>query len=206
LPLGYTVRFNDDPRHQLAMDLPITFQSVEGGHVYGLAAGMGYSHPINDIWALTGAVDYGMSRSDDLGSNGHLITGTLTSLLALPLAEGVLLNIGNLIGHSDTLRSFGGDFACDPKIHNLIIKNGVMAYFATPRLLRSSGFEVFVSDARYFGTPLYDSGYTEIGVSFGISSVELREGVRYDTVLRGGVSGIIARGNSGVTLNMGYVF
>ncbi len=81
-----------------------------------------------------------------------------------------------------------------------------MLYFSTAHLLRSSGIELFAMDTRYFGTKLYDSGYTEVGASFGFSRVSLEGGNRYDSVLRLGASGLFARGNNGITFNMGYSF
>jgi hypothetical protein len=206
LPLGYTYEFDDDPRRQLAFDLPISYESVEGARVYGLGAGIGYSQPVNDIWVLSGGIDYAIARSGDLGTNGHVITAALASLVTLRLKEGILMHVGNMVGHTDTLPSFGGDYACNPDIHDLAIKNGLLFYFATPGLLRSSGFEMLAMDTRYFGTKLYDSGYTEIGTSFGFSRVTVESGTRYENILRVGVSGIIARGNNGITVNTGYFF
>ncbi len=206
LPLGYSWRFDDDVRHQISFDVPFTYQSVEGGHVYSLGVGLGYSHPINDLWVLTAGVDYGLAESKDLGANGHVITGTLTSLLTVPLTRWLLVHIGNMVGQSDSLSMSSGDFASDPGIKNTVIKNGLMLYFPTAGLLRSSGVELFATDTRYFGTKLYDSGYTEIGTSFGFSRVSLEGGKRYDSMLRIGVTGLIARGNNGITLNTGYSF
>lgn len=206
LPLGYSWRFNDDARHQISFDVPLTYQSVEGGHVFALGLGSGYSHPITDHWVLTAGVDYGLAASGDLGANGHVLTGTLTSLLTLPVARGFLVHVGNMVGYSRTLPMWSRDYAVDPMIKEVILRNGVMLYFSTSRLMRSSGIELFATDTRFLGTTLYDSGFIEVGASFGISRVTLEGGKRYDNVLRIGVSGIIARGNNGLTLNTGYMF
>jgi hypothetical protein len=155
---------------------------------------------------LTAGVDYGLAESSDLGSNGHLLTATLTSLVTIPVTPWLLAHVGNMVGESTSLSMSSGDFASDPGIKNTVIKNGLMLYFPTAGLLQSSGVELFAADTRFFGTKLYDSGYTEVGTSFGISRVNLEGGKRYDSVLRIGATVQIARGNNAVTLNTGYYF
>lgn len=206
IPLGYTFRFDDDARHQISVDIPITYQQVETGQVYNLGFGLGYSHPINSAWVLTGGVDYGATASLDLGSGGHVITGTVTSLYTLLLSEKLLLHIGNMAGQSATLPISAGDYSSDPGIENTVIKNGIMFYTPTPNILPFSGIELFALDTRFFGSKLYNDSYTEIGTSFGFSRVSVEGAKRYDKIFRIGFSGIIARNNNGFMANMGYSF
>lgn len=206
LPLGYSWRLDDDVRHAISLDLPVTYQSVQGAQLWGLGAGLGYSRPLNDYWVLTAGLDYGMAASQDLGTAGHVLTGSLTSVVTLPVAHGYLAHVGNMVGYSQTLGLRLGDFQSDPGLKNTVIRNGLMLYAATPGLWRSSGIEVFAIDTRYLGSALYDMGYTEVGVSFGRSRVTIAGGKRYESVFRLGVSRLFARGNNTLVVNTGYMF
>lgn len=206
LPIGYSWRFDDDYRHQISFDLPLTYQSVEGARLFGFGAGIGYSRPFGDYWVLTAGIDYGMAASRDLGSEGQLLTGTITSIVTLPLGHDYLLHLGNMLGYSRTVPLQLGNYDSNPEIANEVLRNGVMFYASTAGLWRSTGIELFAVDTRYFGARLFDQGYTELGVSFGKSTVTVAQGKRYDSVIRIGGSYLFARGNSGFTVNTGYLF
>jgi hypothetical protein len=78
LLLSYTSRSDLDPRRQLTISAPSP-TPVEGGKVYSFNPGVSYRIPMNDNWALTPAVGYGLTGSVELASLGQMVSGSLTS-------------------------------------------------------------------------------------------------------------------------------
>jgi len=206
LPLGYVWRFDDDVRHQLSFDLPLGYSDIEKGQVYNLGFGVGYSHPLAESWVMSAGVDYGATLSLDLGSGGHLLTSNLTSLYTYAFTSSMKVHMGNMFGYSTTLPMSAGDYSSDPKLDNYIFRNALLFYFGTPAIMKNTGVELFVIDTRYLGTKLYDDNYQEIGMSFGFDRPSYEGRRRSDRSLRIGVTGMIAKNNNGVTMNLGYAF
>ena len=75
VPISYAIRFDNDSRHQLIFELPLSAGSVDGAESYGTGLGVGYALPLTEFWTMTPAVDYGVVGSVELGSVGHAISG-----------------------------------------------------------------------------------------------------------------------------------
>lgn len=206
LPLGYTWRFSDDVRHQISLDIPISYSEVEKGQIIGLGLGLGYSHPLADSWVLSAGVDYGATGTVDLGSAGHILTSNITSLLTYPISSSMKIHMGNMAGYSTTLPVSVAEYSSDPKIESFILRNGLLFYLKTPIIMDNTGFELFVIDTRYMGAKLFNNNYQEIGLSFGFDRASYEGRRRSDKSLRIGVTAQIAKDNNGLMANFGYSF
>jgi hypothetical protein len=205
LPLSYTVRFDRDARQQIVFNLPLDYNDTEGAQTFGAGLGVGYSHPLTKYWVLTPAVDYGLVGSMDLASAGQGIAFSLTSASTLPVGK-VLLNMGNMVGYSQTLKVSVGDYSFDPQIKNTVIKNGLMVYLPTEMMIADTGVEVFFIDTRFFGTKLYNEYYDEVGLSYGFSKTTTDGKRNKFADLRIGATYTFAKNNDGFMVNFGYTF
>lgn len=202
LPLSYTFRPDLDPRRQLTIYAPITVTEVAGAKSYGVNLGVSYRIPVNDSWALTPAVGYGISGSVDLGSAAAIVAASLTSQYTMRM-DGYDLAIGNMVGVYQSQKFTVGDYSFDPQINNTVFRNGVMASFPTTVLGRKMAFEVSFVNTLYTGTELYSNQSNEIGVTLGTnkgaSSARsyFRAGLTY---LQG------EKDIQGFRLNLGYWF
>lgn len=206
LPLAYVWRFNDDPRHQLSVDMPLSYTDIEGGKVYTIGFGVGYTHPINASWLLTGGIDYAATGTVELGAAGQMINSSLTSFFTYDVNSEMKFHMGNMVGYTTTIPLSVGDYKSSPGIENVVFRNGVLLYMKTPFILTGTGVELFAIDTRYVGTKLYNDGYDEFGFSFGLDRASFEAKKRKDTSLRIGISGIVAKNNNGIMLNFGYIF
>ena len=201
IPLSYTNRSDLDPRRQLTISAPLTYTAVEGGKVYSFNPGISYRIPMNDEWALTPAIGYGLTGSVELGSLGQMVSGSLTSSYVIN-RDGYDIAIGNMVGFYQSLKAQAGDYSYDPGIKNTIFRNGVM--LSRPASLFGKGMSVEYSliDTRFTGDALYTNGYDEIGVTLGTN----KGANSARSYLRAGVSYLTSSQAKGFTANLGYWF
>lgn len=202
LPLSYTLRPDLDPRRQLTLSLPLTITEVAGAKSYGVNLGLAYRVPVNDAWALTPAVGYGIAASEDLGSAAAMLTASLTSQYTLHRA-GYDLAIGNMLGIYQSSKFSVGDYSFDPKISNTVLRNGLMASIPTRMMGTPMAFELSFINTRYSGTELYANQYNEIGMALGTakSANAARSYLRASVTYLQGEHDI-----RGLKLNVGYWF
>lgn len=202
LPLSYTFRPDIDPRRQLTIYAPITVTEVVGAKSYGVNLGMAYRLPINDDWALTPAVGYGLSGSVDLGSAAAMMSASLTSQYTMRMS-GYDLAIGNMVGLYQSSKFTAGDYSFDPQIKNTVYRNGVMASFPTVMMGRKMALEVSYVNTIFTGTELYSNQSNEIGVTLGTN----KGANSARSYLRAGVTYLFAEKDiKGLRLNLGYWF
>lgn len=202
LPLSYTSRSDIDPRRQLTFYAPITVTEVAGAKSYGINLGVAYRIPMNDDWALTPAVGYGISGSVDLGSAAAMFAASLTSQYTWKM-DGFDLAMGNMVGLYQSSKLSIGDYSFDPKISNTVLRNGLMASIPTVVMGQKMALEFSYINTVYSGTALYSNQYNEIGVTLGTNkSANSARGY-----LRAGLTYLEGQNDiRGVRLNLGYWF
>ncbi len=163
LPLSYTIRFDDKPKNQLHLSLPIHYSKTEDAASYRVGLGVGYSFPIRDNWSITPDISYGLMGSVELGSVGAIVGGSVTSRYNWALGEGGLA-MGNMIGSYQTQALEYDDYEVDSELSNVIFKNGLMY---NRKLTNRIAMEFIFSDTRFTGNELFVQRSNEIGVSFG---------------------------------------
>jgi hypothetical protein len=202
LPLSYTSRSDLDPRRQLTFYVPITVSEVAGAKSYGVNLGVAYRIPVNDEWALTPAVGYGISGSVDLGSAAAMMAASLTSQYTIR-RDGYDLAIGNMVGMYQSSKFKVGDYSFDPKISNTVLRNGIMASIPTMVMGKKMAVEISFVNTLYSGTDLYSNQYNEIGVTLGTN----KNANSARSYLRAGMTYLQGQNDiKGFRLNVGYWF
>lgn len=202
LPLSYTFRPELDPRRQLTFYAPVSVSTVAGARSYSFNLGASYRIPINDEWALTPGVGYGISGSVDLGSAAAMLAASVTSQYTIR-RDGYDVAIGNMLGMYQSQKLSLGGYSFDPKIKNSVLRNGVLVSFPTFAFNQKMAYEVSFINTLYTGTDLYSKQYNEIGLTLGTNkSANSSRGY-----LRSGVSYLQGQnGIKGFRLNVGYWF
>jgi hypothetical protein len=208
LPISYSYTFANHDR--LIVRAPITYMTVDGAESYRGALGLSYRKNIFSRWSLTPSLGYGITGSTDLGSLGHIFSGSLTSDLMLYDGGGYRLSMGNMAGYYLTLPVRLGDYSVDYDLKNTITRNGLL--LAIPLTKRIWGqqlsFDIFVTDTRLFGDALYCDNYQEIGVSIGpLRSADKLEPNTASHPFGLGIKYLTGEGDiDGFELNFGYRF
>lgn len=202
LPLSYTTRSDIDPRRQLTFYAPITVSDAAGAKSYGINLGVSYRIPVNDDWALTPALGYGISGSVDLGSAAAMLAASLTSQYTWKM-NGFDLAMGNMVGLYQSSKFSVGDYSFDPKISNTVLRNGLMASIPTVVMGQKMALEFSYINTVYTGTELYSNQYNEIGVTLGTN----KGANNARNYLRAGLTYLEGQNDvRGVRLNLGYWF
>ncbi|MDB9787205.1 hypothetical protein OAB57_03790 [Bacteriovoracaceae bacterium] len=203
LPIGYTVKFDDDPRKQLIIDMPISYYSLEDAKTYSLGLGAGFRFPINDMWSLTPFLGTGIVGSVDMGSVGQLISTGITSDFTRKLNDKYRIGVGNMLGYYTTKKIKVSDIESDADITNTVFRNAVNFSFIHPFFFgKEVESEVFLFDTRYFGDVLYMEQYNEFGLSIGTN----RDKQDVSRLMRFGLSYLFSSKTKGFSFNFGYAF
>lgn len=208
LPISYSYTFANYDR--LIVRAPVTYMETEGAAAYRGQLGLAYRKNLFSRWSLTPAIGYGIAGSSDLGSLGHIFSGSLTSDLLLYNNNKFRLSMGNMLGYYLTLPVRLGDYSVDYDLKNTITRNALL--FSVPLSTELWGqqlsFDLFVADTRFFGDALYCDNYQEYGISIGplrsadklapnLASHPFGVGLKYTTG-KGSIDGF--------ELNFGYRF
>ena len=202
LPLTYSIRNDIDPRRQLILSVPISVADVNGARSFHLGAGVAYRKPMNDNWTLTPSFKYSLVGSKDLATVAGLYSISVTSAYLFDLPD-YDIAIGNMVSYNKTAKFSAGDYAFDPDISTLAIRNGVM--LSQPVVLQGKKMTVEYSliDTRYLGGDRpFASNSQELGITLGTNKNAFYSG----SYLRGGLTYITAKGSRGFTANVGYWF
>ena len=205
LPLGYSWRFERDPRYVLAVDLPISYNKSNGATGAAVSLGVSLSIPLGDNWTVTPKISTGATGSLDLASAGALIGASVTSAYRFKAADFDFV-LGNMVGVVKSIPLSFGQYSFDPKLTNGYTKNGVMV--SRPLRLMGVQSEFFaqaeaqfwVMDTRFVGSRLYDDSYQEVGLSIG------RPLAAFGRFVRFGVSFLHSHHSNGGMANFGYSF
>lgn len=201
LPLSYTWRIDSDPRKQVVLAMPITYGTTEGARIGSLSPSISVSLPVNDKWTLTPTVGYGVTGSIDLASVAQIVSGSLMSMVTIPMDDWYL-SVGNMVGHYKTLKVQSGEFSADPGIANTVFRNGFMVSQPVNFLGGDKLIEYSWVDTRYAGSALYMKWYDEVGITLGTA----RGATGLASYIRAGVSYLYSAGSKGYSLKFGYWF
>ena len=169
LPISYSYTFSNYDR--LIVRAPIAYMEVDGAVAYRGNLGIAYRKNIFSRWSLTPGVGYGITGSTDLGSLGHIFSGSLTSDLMLYDNGKFQASMGNMVGYYLTLPIRVDDYNVDYNLENTIVRNGLLFSVPLQKRLwnRAFSIDLFATDTRFFGDQLYSDHYQEFGISFGPS-------------------------------------
>ena len=117
-----------DPRKQFTFYAPVSSSDTAGAKTYGANIGASFRFPVNDDWALTPALGYGITGSEDLGSGASMMAASITSQYTIKM-NGFDLAIGNMVGVYQSTKLNAGDYSIDPHINNTVYRNGILASF-----------------------------------------------------------------------------
>lgn len=205
LPFGYSWRFDDDERRHVTLSLPLTLGKVEQSKVFNAQASLSVGIPVNEEWALTPSIGYGVAGSVDLAQAAQQVSASLTSSYLWSFENGHSLSMGNMVGRYSTVKMKIDEYTSNPNISNTILRNGLMYSMplnAFSDLDNTITIEVSAINTRYLGTELYVTSQNEVGLTVGTNK-RVKGATRY---LRAGVSYISAKGASGYGVNVGYWF
>lgn len=209
LPLSYTIESKENSEKKITFLFPIGLTDVEGAKAYDLGLGISVGIPVTDSWVLTPTVLYGATGSVDMGSVGQVMTGSLVSSYKIGMSSGTL-GIGNMVGYSQTVKFYSGDYAFDPGIKNLVFKNGLSYEFDLDGMAKGANLNLFAVNTQYTGTNLYMDSYNEFGFSFGLTktskSTPDSKIAQITSDLRLGVTYLASDKSDGFKVNFGYKF
>ena len=195
-------------RALLKLDLPFNYSRINGATAYSAQLGLGLEVPvIAQRWSLEPRIGYGAVYSEDAGSVGHILQGTVTSRYVLDgLGRGRLV-IGNMIGYSQTLDPPGTEANINPDLKNWSTRNGVA--YELPLKMRVGGrlssLRASYGFTAYFGDELRNNSFHEATLSFGIRGREESVRARRD-LIRFNVSTVQAQGYQSYTAGLGFRF
>jgi hypothetical protein len=206
IPRSYVWRFDeDDERRSITFSLPLTGGKVEDSKTYSAQAGLGIGVPINTVWTLTPALGYGIAGSGDLLQATQQVSISLTSAYAIPLDDGYLLSVGNMLGYYSTVKLQIKDYQSGGDVQNTILRNGLLLAIPLPAssfLGEGLALELSGIQTKFFGSKLFTGTMSEAG--FTIGTDKRAQGLK--TYLRADVSFIVAKDFNGITANFGYWF
>jgi hypothetical protein len=195
-------------RALLKFDLPINYARINRTKVYSAQLGLGLEVPvIAQRWSLEPRIGYGVVYSEDAGSVGHILQGTITSRYVLQGVGRGRLVIGNMIGYGQTLDPPGTNANINPDVKNISLRNGLA--YELPLKMRVGGRLSSVRGSyaftNYFGDDLRNNSFHEASLSFGLRGRE--ESVRATRdLVRLNFNTVQAQGYQSYTAGLGFRF
>lgn len=202
IPFSYTIRSDIDPNRQLSFYAPVTVMDSLGSKSYSVSLGTSYRVPVNDEWALTSALGYSITGSNDLGSAAGILGVSVTSQYTMQF-QNFSMAIGNMIGVYQTNKITVGDYSIDPGIRNTVFRNGLLASFPVNVFESPMSLEFDYVNTLYTGTDLYSNKYNEFGVSLGTN----KSANSKRSYIRGSLTYIMGENNiKGTRFSLGFWF
>lgn len=208
LPISYSYTFSNYDK--IIVRAPLTYMEVDGASSYRGELALAYRKNLFSRWSLTPALGYGIAGSSDLGSLGHIFSGSLTSDLLLWNGSKARLSMGNMVGYYATLPVRLGDYSVDYDLKNTITRNGLLLAIPLGTQLwgQTLSLDIYAIDTRFFGDALYSDNYQEFGIDIGPlrSSDKLQPNVASHP-FGIGIKYITGEGDvDGLELSVGYRF
>jgi hypothetical protein len=205
IPFEYNYRFEDDPRKQIHLSMPLTYMDVDGGKAYDASFGVGYRHPISDDWAITPGVRVGALGSVDLGSAAIVYSASVKSAYTL-YHDDLAITINNLLGIYQTAAIDAGDAQVDYDLTNQITRNGVSVEGPTSKTMfgKPTSWQAALNHSYVMGDEVFIDSYFDLVLSFGTRYSDA--GDEWNT-FRFGLSATFGNNDyKGFGINFGYVF
>ncbi len=164
-PFSFT--FKPSSTTVVKFGLPMQFTDVDGAKTISGAFRMGVQTRVRPHWTITPSAAWGAAVSTDLGSMGHVLNFNLASRYEKSMGRYTLV-FGNMVGYARTMGLSIGDYDFDPKLTNVILKNGVQAQMPVLRAFgRHASARVSYALSNYYGSDLYLDSVHEFGIGFG---------------------------------------
>ncbi|MGQ3227913.1 MAG: hypothetical protein ACT6R2_03330 [Blastomonas fulva] len=201
-------RIFEGNRALLKFDLPFNYARINGIDSYSAQIGLGLEIPlIERKWSIEPRIGYGAVYSENAGSLGHILQGSITSRYVIDgIGRGRLI-VGNMVGYGQTLDTPGTQANINPDLKNWSLRNGVAYDLPLKARLFSRGSSMRASYAftQYFGSDLRNDSFHEATISFGIRGREDSVRATRD-LIRINFSTIQARGYSTYSAGIGFRF
>lgn len=202
IPFSYTIRSDIDPNRQLSFYAPVTVMDSLGSKSYSVSLGTSYRLPVNDEWALTPALGYSITGSNDLGSAAGILGVSVTSQYTMQF-ENFSMAMGNMIGVYQTNKITVGDYSVDPGIKNTVFRNGLLLSLPVHIFETPMSLEFDYVNTLYTGTDLYSNKYNEFGIALGTN----KNAGSKRSYIRGSLTYLMGENNiKGTRLNLGFWF
>lgn len=208
IPMSYTYTFRN--HDNLVVQLPLSYIDVEGSSAYRGMLSISYRKKISSRWVLTPSLGYGIAGSNDLGSLGYIVSGSLTSDLMLYDRGNVSLSMGNMVGYYVSMPVRIDNYKVNTNLYNTITRDGLILSIPLTQELwgRQLSVDIFATGTWFFGDVLYNDKFQEYGITIGprrsagkrapnASSQSFGFGLSY---IHGG------KGDSGFKMNFTYRF
>ena len=201
VPLSYTFRQEADPRHQLVLQLPITYTDIGGAKSLQAGFGLAYRIPVSDQWTLTPGMKYSFVGSADFATVASLYSATIGSTYVIPM-EDFEIAIGNMVGIYKTGKFSAGDYSFNPEITTTGVRNGIM--LLQPLTVQGSKMSLEYSfvDTRYFGDKPFADSSQEVGITLGTN----KNAHSARSFLRAGLAYAHSKHSKTWKMNVGYWF
>jgi hypothetical protein len=201
-------RIFEGNRAMLKIDLPLNYARINGADTYSAQLGIGLEIPVIDRkWSIEPRVGYGAVYSEDLGSVGHILQGSITSRYVINGVGRGKFVIGNMVGYAQTLDTPGTSANINPDLKNWSLRNGIAYDLPLKARLFSRGSSMRASYAftQYLGSDLRNNSFHEATLSFGLRGREDSPRATRD-LIRINFSTIQARDFSSYTVGVGFRF
>ncbi|WP_157670882.1 hypothetical protein [Chitinibacter sp. GC72] len=202
LPLTYTRQFNE-PNHELIVNIPLGYTTVEGAKAVDASVGLVYRHPIRSNWVLSAATAVRAAGSKDLAGAGWMLSGSLASSYEFG-SDNWSLTLANMVGYYKVMKMKLDETEFNPGIRNIAYRNGLLFAMDSGWSIGDQplSWEAFIIDTRYTGTKLFSNYQDEIGVTFGTKRSILAK----DADLRVGFSYLFGENVNAFKANFGAWF
>lgn len=201
-------RIFEGNRAQLKLDLPIQYSRIAGADNYSAQLGVGLEFPvIAKRWSLEPRVSYGAVYSENLGSVGHILQGSVTSRAVFDGIGRGRLVLGNMVAYSTTLSVPGLELRFNPDITNVSFRNGVAYELPLKARVggRNSSLRASYTNTQLTGDDVRNNNFHEFTLSFGLRGRE--ESVRATRdLIRFNVNAILANGFESFSAGVGFRF
>ncbi|WP_348945401.1 hypothetical protein ABHF33_02000 [Chitinibacter sp. FCG-7] len=185
LPLTYTRQFNE-PNHELIVNIPLGYTTVDGAKAVDASVGLVYRYPIRSNWVLSAATAVRAAGSKDLAGAGWMLSGSLASSYEFG-SDNWSLTLANMVGYYKVMKMKLDETEFNPGIRNIAYRNGLLFAMDSGWAIGDQplSWEAFIIDTRYTGTELFSNYQDEIGVTFGTKrsilakDADLRVGFSY---------------------------
>jgi hypothetical protein len=169
LPLGVSYTFGEDGL-EVFFNAPLAMTETSGAHSYMGSAGLGLRVPVIRAealrWSLSPAIRYGAAGSTEIGAVGSVLGFSATSDLRVALPHGLVLGIGNGIGHYQTRPIKVGEYELKYDFDNTYLRNGISIFAPVGEIQgRAVTLGVSVTDTRLYGQSLAVDNWQEYGIS-----------------------------------------
>lgn len=201
-------RIFEGNRAMLKIDLPLNYSRINGADTYSAQLGIGLEVPLIDRkWSIEPRIGYGAVYSEDLGSVGHILQGSITSRYVINGVGRGRFVIGNMVGYAQTLDTPGTSANINPDLKNWSLRNGIAYDLPLKARLFSRGSSMRASYAftQYLGSDLRNNSFHEATLSFGLRGREDSPRATRD-LIRINLSTIQARDFSSYTIGVGFRF